>query len=78
MVANSSYHHVSSQEKFPPSNDRYAAIAYVFMFWVSRTMGAWSMGQMSGGGAGAGIQEVFTLMFATPIAIFWICFAYLK
>ena len=67
------------RKRFPPSNDRYAAyraLAYVFIFWVGRTMGTWVSRQVPMG-AGAGIQdELSALMFGLPIAIFWIYFAY--
>jgi membrane protease YdiL (CAAX protease family) len=66
------------RKRFPPSNDRYAAcraLAYVFIFWVSRTMGTWVSRQVPMG-AGAGTADFLTLMFTLPIAILWIYFAY--
>jgi len=70
------------RRRFPSSNDKYAvyrALAYVFIFWVSRTMGTWLSRQIPTGGAGAGITDnFFTLIFSLPIAILWIYFAYRK
>lgn len=68
------------RRRFPPSNDKYAvyrALAYVFIFWIGRTMGTWLGRQGTAGGFGAGLQEELpALMFSLPIAILWIYFAY--